>query len=126
MEVILVAIKDNLYKIGKYLENGASNVAVKSGTIIETTKLSMEISSDEKMIRDIYVKIGEKIYNDYKENKISDKNLISKCEEINHLQKEINSIRKQILKINDKKACKKCGAEMERRATYCPKCGKQQ
>lgn len=121
-----MAIKDNLLKIGKYLEVGASSVAVKSGTMIETTKLSMEISANEKAIRELYEKIGERVYRDYTENKISDKHLISKCEEIDHYQKEINSIKKQILKVNDKKCCKKCGAEMDKRAMFCPKCGKEQ
>lgn len=119
-------IMDSLSKIGRYLEDGASNVAIKSGNLIETTKLNIAISSEDKMINEIYQDIGRKIYRDYKENKISDKRLIDKCEEISKIEKDIAAIKRKILKINEKKLCKKCGAEMERRATFCPKCGKEQ
>lgn len=119
-------IKDSLFKIGKYLEDGASNVAVKSGNLIELSKLNLAISSEEKMIDEIYIKIGKKIYKDYKENKLSDKNLVDKCEEIDEIKKDIAAIEKKILKIKEKKLCKKCGAEMDKRAEFCPKCGKEQ
>jgi hypothetical protein len=119
-------LKNNLQKIGKYLEEGASNVAVKSGSLLELSKLSIDISSEEKVIREIYEKIGEKIYKDYTENKITDKNLIDKCEEIEHIKKNISSLKKKVIKLKDKKLCKKCGAEMDKKDMFCPKCGKEQ
>lgn len=119
-------IKDNLSKFGKYLEDGASNVAQKTGTLYEISKLNIAISQEEKMIDDICIKIGRKIYKDYKEKKISDKSLIDKCEEIEQIEKDIASLKKKVLKLKDKKLCKKCGTEMERKATFCPKCGKEQ
>jgi ribosomal protein L40E len=121
-----VALKNNLSKIGKLLEDGFSDIAYKSENFVEVSKLNMAISSEEKMVEDIYAKIGKKIYEDYKEKKISDKGLIDKCEEIDEIQKDINSLRKKLLKLKDKKACKKCGAEMDRGAVFCPKCGKEQ
>jgi ribosomal protein L40E len=116
----------NLSKIGKYIEDGVSNVAYKSENLFEVSKLNMAISSEEKMIDDICKKIGKKIYKDYKEKKINDKSLIDKCEEIDEIEKDISALKKKLLKLKDKKACKKCGAEMEKFATYCPKCGKEQ
>lgn len=119
-------IKDSLTKIGKYIEDGVSNVAYKSENLIEVSKVNIAISSEEKMIDEIYIKIGKKIYKDFKEDKISDKGLKDKCEEIAELEKDINSLKKKLLKLKDKKSCKKCGAEMERNASFCPKCGKEQ
>ncbi|ERI95206.1 hypothetical protein HMPREF1982_00431 [Clostridiales bacterium oral taxon 876 str. F0540] len=121
-----MALKDNLSKIGKYIEEGVSNVAYKSENLIEISKLNMAISSEEKMIDDIYIKIGQKVYKDYKENKVIDKSLKDKCEEIVEIEKDVNSLKKKLLKIKDKKACKKCGTEMDRDAEFCPKCGKEQ
>lgn len=117
---------DSLSKMGKYLENGFSNVAYKSENLIEVSKLNMAISSEEKMIDDICTKIGKKIYKDYKEKKLNDKSLISKCEEIEAIEKDVNVLKKKLLKLKDKKCCKKCGAEMDRRDTFCPKCGREQ
>jgi rubrerythrin len=119
-------LKDSLSKIGKYLEDGVSNVAYKSENLIEVSKVNMAISSEEKMIEDIYKKIGKKVYKDYKEKKINDKSLIDKCEEIEEIEKDINLLKKKLLKLKDKKCCKKCGAEMDRGASYCPKCGREQ
>lgn len=119
-------LKDSLSKIGKYLENGASNVAYKSESFVEVSKLNIAIASEDKMVEDIYKKIGKKVYKDYKEKKISDKSLIDKCEEIETIEKDINGLRKKLLKLKDKKCCKKCGAEMDRAASFCPKCGRGQ
>lgn len=119
-------LKDRLSKIGKYLEDGVSNVAYKSENLIEVSKLNMAISSEEKMVDDICRKIGKKIYNDYKEKKVTDKSLINKCEEIEAIEKDINALKKKLMKLKDKKACKKCGSEMDRGASFCPKCGKEQ
>lgn len=121
-----MALKDNLLKIGKYLEEGASNVAVKSGNLIEISKLNIAISSEEKMIEEIYIKIGKKIYKDFKEGKLNDKRLMDKCKEISEIEKDIASLKKKILKVKDMKTCKNCGAEMEKKAGFCPKCGKEQ
>jgi ribosomal protein L40E len=119
-------LKDSLSKIGKYLEEGVSNVAYKSENLVEISKLNMALSSDEKLIDEIYLKIGKRIYKEFKENKILDKSLLDKCAEIEVINKDIGSIKKKILKLKEKKQCKKCGAEMEEEADFCPKCGKQQ
>jgi flagellar motility protein MotE (MotC chaperone) len=121
-----VPLKDSLSKIGKYLEDGVSNVAYKSENFVEVSKINMAISSEEKMIEDIYKKIGRKIYKDYKEKKVNDKSLIDKCEEIETIEKDINALNKKLLKLKDKKCCKKCGAEMDKTAVFCPKCGREQ
>lgn len=121
-----MSFKNNLSKIGKYLEDGVSNVAYKSENFIEVSKLNMAISSEEKMVEDIYKTIGKKIYKDYTEKKISDKSIIDKCEEIKEIEKDITVLKKKLLKLKDKKSCKKCGAEMDKWASYCPKCGREQ
>lgn len=118
--------KDSLSKIGKYLEDGVSNVAYKSENLVEISKLNLTLSSDEKLIDEVYLKIGKKIYKDYLDNKILDKSLIDKCGEIETINKDITIIKKKILKLKDKKQCKKCGAAMVKEADFCPKCGKEQ
>ncbi|SKA88896.1 zinc-ribbon domain-containing protein [Clostridium sp. USBA 49] len=122
----IINIKDNLSKIGKYIEDGASNAALKSSNFVEISKLNIAISSKEKRIQEIYIKIGEKIYKDFKEGKINNKNIIDKCKEIEEIEKEISSLKKKILKIKDKKNCKNCGLEIDKNAEFCPKCGKEQ
>lgn len=121
-----MAFKESLSKIGKHLEDGVSNVAYKSENLIEISKLNMAISSDEKLINEIYLKLGKKVFKDYKDNKILDNSLVEKCEEIEEINKDIASLKKKVLKLKDKKQCKKCGETMEKEADFCPKCGKEQ
>jgi len=121
-----MGFKDSLSKIGKCLEDGVSNVAYKSENLIEISKLNMSLSSNEKLIDEIYLKLGKKIYKEYTDNKISDSSLIEKCKEIDSINKDMESIKKKILKLKDRKQCKKCGTTMEEEAEFCPKCGKQQ
>jgi lipopolysaccharide biosynthesis regulator YciM len=125
-EVKNMPIKDSITKIGKYLENGAQNIGYKSGQIFEVSKINMGIASKEKAIEEIYMEIGRKLYKDYKANKLMDKSLTEKCEEITRMERSIASMKKKVLKLKDKKLCKKCGYEMERNASFCPKCGKEQ
>lgn len=119
-------IKDSITKIGKYLENGAQNISYKSGQVFEISKLNMAISSEEKAMEEIYEQIGKKIYKDYKDSKPMDKSLVAKCEQIARIERDIAAMKKKVLKLKDKKLCKKCGYEMERNASFCPKCGKEQ
>jgi ArsR family metal-binding transcriptional regulator len=119
-------IKDSLSKIGKYIEDGVSNVAYKSENLVGISKLNMAISSDEKKINEIYIKIGEKIYKDYKDGKINDKGIKDKCEEIESIEKDIENLKKKMLKLKEKKLCKVCNTEMYKDDIYCPKCGREQ
>lgn len=121
-----MAIKDNILKIPKYVGEGAEAVAKKSEEIIEVSKLNIAISSEQNMIKEIYEKIGRKIYKKYRENKTIDKELIEKCEQISEIEKDIEDIKKKILKIKSRKQCKYCDCSMEKSAAFCPKCGKEQ
>ena len=52
--------------------------------------------------------------------------LNQRCEEIQILSDKIVNCKNEILKLNEKRQCKNCYAEIERSANYCPNCGFKQ
>ena len=116
----------NLTKLKESIENSANSAVKKTGQFIEISKLNLEISGEEKGIEEIYVNIGKKIYKQYEKNKPVDSNLIKYCKEIKEAKNRITTIKKKILKIQDKKICPLCGKEVEHNATYCEYCGLKQ
>ena len=99
-----------------------------AGKISKETKLKLKINENKGKINDIYEEIGKKVY----EKHIREKDLCIKddleneCAQIDSLSKEIEDARLEILKLNNKRLCCKCSAEIEASAQFCPKCGEKQ
>ena len=51
--------------------------------------------------------------------------MVKKGKKIDELSKEIEVARKEILKLNNKRQCPKCYAEIEKEAVFCSKCGQK-
>jgi hypothetical protein len=108
------------------MEEGAESVAKKSSELIEVSKINLEISSEEKKAYELYAKIGRKIYKRYMEGKEIDKDLISKCKEIEDIESDIKELEEKRLRAKEMKNCKHCYCEMKAEDSYCPRCGKKQ
>lgn len=99
-----------------------------TGKIARETKLKMKINENKGRITDIYEEIGKKVYEKHvREENIDIKaDLEEECKKLDELSKEIEEARIEILKLNQKKLCSKCSAEIENGALFCPKCGEKQ
>ena len=107
--------------IGKKTSEATSKIA-------KETKLKMKINENKGKITDIYEEIGKKVYEKHvREENIDIKaDLEEECKKLDELSKEIEEARIEILKLNQKKLCSKCSAEIENGALFCPKCGEKQ
>ena len=99
-----------------------------TGKIAKETKIKMKINENKGKITDIYEEIGKKVYEKHvREENIDIKaDLEEECKKLDELSKEIEEARIEILKLNQKKLCSKCSAEIENGALFCPKCGEKQ
>ncbi len=99
-----------------------------TGKIAKETKLKLKINENKGKIEDIYEEIGKKVYEKHiREENINIKiDLEAECAKLDELSKEIENARLEILKLNQKKLCCKCSAEIEEGSTFCPKCGEKQ
>lgn len=124
-----MSVSDKLKIFKNSLEEGAEAAAKKSQNFIEYSDLSLTASSLKKKIQDIYIKIGEKIYKDFRDGDpdiLNLKVIFEYCDEIKELEKELGKIQKKILKVKNKKECKKCGNLIDKKAHFCDKCGFKQ
>ena len=99
-----------------------------AGKISKETKLRLKINENKGKINDIYEEIGKKVYEKHtREENINIKDeLLNECTQIDTLAKEMEDARLEILKLNNKRICIKCSAEIEKSAQFCPKCGEKQ
>lgn len=95
--------------------------------ITKETKLKLKINENKNKISDIYEEIGKKVYEKHvREENISIKEeLQEECGKLDELSKEIEEARKEILKLNNKRQCPNCYAEIEKDAAFCSKCGQK-
>ena len=98
-----------------------------TGKIAGETKLKLKINENKGKIEDIYEEIGKKVYEKHvREENINIKDeLQEECSKIDELSKEIEVARKEILKLNNKRQCPKCYAEIQKEAAFCSKCGQK-
>ncbi|KAJ49469.1 ribosomal protein L2 [Clostridium tetanomorphum] len=119
-----MAIKDSITmgisKIAKTVGDGAATVAKKSGEFVEISKLNLNISTEKENIDKLYQKIGEIVYDKYKNGEIIDVELEESCRSIVDANERIESIEEKIKAIKSKKeestdedlkeeSCTQCG-----------------
>ena len=118
-----MSVLDN---ITRRVSDTAKAAAKKSGSVVEVTKLNMNISTEEEKIRKIYNDIGKQLYEDYAEGKIVGEKLLEFCTRIDEILANINEMRLKILELRNVKACLNCGMELDLEMEYCYKCGRKQ
>lgn len=96
--------------------------------IAREAKLKMKINENKGKIKELYEEIGAKVYQKHirEENINIKEDLVEQCSKLDELSKEIEEAKKEILTLNNKMLCKKCFAEIEINAQFCPKCGEKQ
>ena len=94
--------------------------------ITKETKLKLKMGDNKSKINSLYQEIGKKIYEKHvRENGTVDEDLKEEIEKIDTLSKEIEEARLEVLKLNNKRLCPNCLAEIEKTAAFCSKCGEK-
>lgn len=109
-----------------FLKNIAKDVSKKSGQLVDNTRLSARIATEESKLKDLYTELGERVYKDYQAG-------IQFDGEFNEFFSDINLIIKGIVDLKDEQAdvkgaknCLNCGAEIKQEAKFCINCGAPQ
>lgn len=77
-------LSSSLTKIAQSVEEGANIIAKKSSGVVEISKLSLNISNEEKNIKNKYEEIGKKVFEKYSNNEIIDKDLEEYCRDLDN------------------------------------------
>lgn len=112
--------------ITKRVTDTAKAAAKKSGSMVEVTRLNINIGAEEEKIKKIYTEMGKMLYDDYSEGKITGDEIAGLCGKIDAINGSIEDMKEKILELRNVKACQGCGLELEMEMDFCYKCGRKQ
>ena len=102
-------LKKNLSGVTDTVAKTSENVMKKSSTAIEIQKAKLKRVSLEGDMKELYASLG-KVY-------------FEKCEKITSCQHAINEAEQRAALLKGVVICSNCQAEVDKDASYCPKCG---
>lgn len=118
---------DFLNKLGKKASQTYQATKEKASNITDELKLRGKISEQKEKIEKLLKEIGEIVYNEVKDEKdVSKDAIVAKCDEVSKAKDEISKLEAEILAVKKIKKCANCGAELDIKADFCSKCGKEQ
>jgi uncharacterized coiled-coil DUF342 family protein len=120
---MIMSVLDNLTK---KVTDTAKAAAKMSGSVVEVTRLNMNINAEEEKVRKIYSDMGKQLYEDYTEGKSVGDKILEYCVKIDEIIATIDEMREKILELRNIKACPNCGMELDIEMEYCYKCGRKQ
>lgn len=97
----------------------------KSSQIVEITKINYKINVAEGAIDRLYLELGTKVYEDYKNSNELSEELKSICDAIDNKFFEIGTLKNQIDEIKEVQACKSCGSKNSLASKFCSGCGEK-
>lgn len=115
-------------KLSKTAMQTYRNAAEATNRITREIKLKANMADNKSQIRDLYEKIGKKVYEKYllQESINIQENFGNDCSMIDVLANEVEDFRMQLLNLKDLKQCKNCHSEIDLEFRYCPNCGFEQ
>lgn|SRR5690554_2949681 len=115
-----------LENFGKKASDFAHAAAKKSGEIVEVTKMTVNITSEEDKIKKLYTGIGQNIYEEYCKNPNQYPEFSEQFKEIDNHNENIEKLKARILDAKNLRVCQSCGDEISRDTAFCSKCGTKQ
>ncbi|MGN0297782.1 MAG: zinc-ribbon domain-containing protein [Lachnospiraceae bacterium] len=103
------------------LTKGSQAVANKTKEVADITKLKVQISSEERKIQDLYIKIGKAFY----EANPSSEMYAEEIAAITESMKTIARCKEEVAKKKGVLVCDKCGAENPVGSVFCSVCGEK-
>lgn len=108
-------------KIGGKIVGAGQEVASQTKNLTETTKMSMNITNNEKEVLELYNQIGRIFYD---ENKLSEDCLcIDLVKRINDLLQENGKLKENINLLKGVVVCQNCAKEVSNKYNCCNYCG---
>ena len=112
--------------ITKKVSETTSSVTEKTNKIAKESKLKKALTENDAKIERIYSELGKAVL-EKKENMDEVSKIVwEHHEKIENIKNENESIKTEILLLNNKKRCTNCSAEIDAQVAFCPECGKEQ
>ena len=105
--------------------NAGKTAASKSGELVEIAKLSLQISSKEDDIANVYREIGEAVYDAFKNADVNVE-IEPLCEKLDIYFAELEELKSRRAQLRAEHACPGCGKMVKEGHAFCHHCGKAQ
>ncbi len=115
-------LKKNLSGVTDTVAKTSESVMKKSGTAIEIQKAKLKKVSLEGDMRELYASLGKLYFEEYADGDMP-KEMAELCEKITSCQHAINEAEQRAALLKGVVICSNCQAEVDKDASYCPKCG---
>jgi len=110
-----------LEELGGKISQTTQSAVKSTKEFAEVTKIKSLISDEQKRIRDAFVQIGEKYYEQYHDS--TENEYSSICALVTESLEKIEKLKKDILVVKGIKNCPSCGEEISITTTFCGFCG---
>lgn len=115
-------LKKNLSGVTDTVAKTSENVMKKSSTAIEIQKEKLKRVSLEGDMKELYASLGKLYFEEYADGDMP-KEMAELCEKITSCQHAINEAEQRAALLKGVVICSNCQAEVDKDASYCPKCG---
>ena len=115
-------LKKNLSGVTGTVAKTSENVMKKSSTAIEIQKAKLKRVSLEGDMKELYASLGKLYFEEYADGDMP-KEMAELCEKITSCQHAINEAEQRAALLKGVVICSNCQAEVDKDASYCPKCG---
>ena len=115
-------LKKNLSGVTDTVAKTSENVMKKSSTAIEIQKSKLKRVSLEGDMKELYASLGKLYFEEYADGDMP-KEMAELCEKITSCQHAINEAEQRAALLKGVVICSNCQAEVDKDASYCPKCG---
>lgn len=115
-------LKKNLSGVTDTVAKTSENVMKKSSTAIEIQKAKQKKVSLEGDMKELYASLGKVYFEKYADGDMP-KEMAELCEKITSCQHAINEAEQRAALLKGVVICSNCQAEVDKDASYCPKCG---
>lgn len=115
-------LKKNLSGVSGTVAKTSETVVKKSGNVLEVQKAKLKKVSLESDLKDIYAQLGQLYFEKYADGDMP-KEVAVLCEKVTACQHAINEAEQRVALLKGVIICSHCQAEVDKEASYCPKCG---
>ena len=115
-------LKKNLSGVTDTVAKASESVMKKSSTAIEIQKAKLKKVSLEGNMKSLYESLGQLYFEKYADGDMP-KEMAELCEKITSCQHAINEAEQRAAFLKGVVICSNCQAEVDKDASYCPKCG---
>lgn len=117
-------IRDGALKARDEAEKFTKTAVYKTSSAVNKAKLSYTVSETEGKIKEKFAALGEILYHEYKSGVEFPENIDSICRQIDKLDEEVDEIKQQLAKMKNAVICPVCGEYNPEESSFCAKCGK--